>query len=58
MTMLLPVLEVPFTKPTEPTVPVVDEDRVADASSWVRLLNAASALATAAWSETTRAALD
>jgi hypothetical protein len=58
MTMLWPLLDEPFTKPTEPTVPAVEDFRVAEVWFWVALLSAASALVTAALSETTRAALD
>jgi hypothetical protein len=57
MTMLRPLLELPFTKPTGPTVPAMDDVRVAEARSLVALLSAASALVTADWSEATRAAL-
>jgi len=58
MTMLLPWLDALLTRVTEPTVPAMDDFRVAEARFARATLNAESALVTAAWSETTRAAPD
>jgi hypothetical protein len=58
MTTLLPWLVAPFTRPTEPTVPLIEDFRVAEARSVCALLSAASAVVTAAWSVTAREALD
>jgi len=58
MTMLSLWSEVPFTTVTEPTVPAMEDFRVAAARSVWALLSEASALVTAAWSETTRVAAD
>jgi hypothetical protein len=58
MTMLVPPLEAPFTKVTEPTVPAIEDFRVAEVRFVCALLSASSAVVMAAWSETTREALD
>lgn len=58
MTTLVPVLEVPFTRLTEPTVPAMEDFRVAEVRSACALLKASRALVTAAWSDTTREAPD
>ena len=58
MTTLLPWLEAPFTRLTEPTVPPIEDFRVAEVRSACAVLSAASALVTAAWSVTSREALD
>jgi len=58
MTMLVLWLELPLTMLTEPTVPAMEDLRVADARSASALLREAWALVTAAWSETTRVAED
>ena len=58
MTMFLPLLEVFLARLTDPTVPVMGDFRVDAVRSACALLSAASALVTAAWSETTRSALD
>ena len=47
-----------MTRLTEPTVPEIDAFRVDAVRSDAALVSAASALVTAAWSETTRSALD
>ncbi len=48
MTTLLPWLEAPFTRLTEPTVPPIEDFRVAEVRSACALISAASALVTAA----------
>ena len=48
MTTLLPWLEAPFTGLTEPTVPPIEDFRVAEVRSACALISAASALVTAA----------
>jgi hypothetical protein len=58
MTTLLPWLEAPLARLTEPTVPAAEDFRVAEVRSASALLSATSAFVTAAWSETTRDALD
>jgi hypothetical protein len=58
MTMLVLWLELPLTMLTEPTVPAMEDLRVADARSASALLREAWALVTAASSETMRVAED
>jgi hypothetical protein len=48
MTTVLPWLEAPFTKLTEPTVPPIEDFRVAEVRSACAPISAASALVTAA----------
>jgi hypothetical protein len=58
MTTLIPPLEEPLTRVTEPTVPAIEDFSVAEARFACVLLSASSAVVTAAWSEMTREALD
>jgi hypothetical protein len=58
MTMFVLPLEAPFTKVTEPTVPAMDDFRVAEVMFACALLSASSAVVMAVWSDTTREALD
>jgi len=58
ITTFSPLLEVPLTKLTEPTVPAMEAFNVAAFRSACAPLSADSALVIAALSETTRAALD
>jgi hypothetical protein len=58
MTTLVPALETPFTRLTEPTVPPMEDFRVAEVRSACAVLKATRALVTAAWSDTRRDAPD
>ena len=58
MTTLIPPLEAPLTRVTEPTVPAIEDFSVAEARFARVPRSASSAVVTAAWSEMTRDAVD
>jgi hypothetical protein len=58
MTMFVLALEVPFTKLSEPTVPSIDDVRVAVVRLACAMLSASWAVVMVVWSEMTRDAVD
>jgi hypothetical protein len=58
MTTLLPALDAPFTSVIEPTVPEIEDLKVAEVRSACALFSALCALVRADWSDTRREAPD